>query len=47
MSEMDDIIGGILYHLSLDNNLKFVDNNLTAQSVNDIKRSIESIVKSA
>jgi hypothetical protein len=47
MSEMDDIIGGVLYHLSLDNNLKFVDNNLSAQSINDIKSSIESIVKSA
>ena len=47
ISDMDEIIGGVLYHLSLDNNLKFVNNNLTAQSINDIKNSLEGIVKSA
>jgi hypothetical protein len=47
MAEMDNILGGILYHLNLDNNLKFVGENLSAQSVNDIKNSINGIVKSA
>ena len=37
ISEMDEIIGGVLYHLNLDNNLKFVGNNLSVQSFNDIK----------
>lgn len=47
ISDMDDIIGGILYHLNLDNNLKFDGNNLSPQSINDIKNSIEGIIKSA
>ena len=47
ISEMDEIIGGVLYHLNLDNNLKFVGNNLSPQSINDIKNSIEGIIKSA
>jgi len=47
ISEMDEIIGGVLYHLNLDNNLKFVGNNLTPQSVNDIQNSLAGIVKSA
>ena len=46
-AEVDGILGGILYHLNLDNNLKFDGNSLSAQSINDIRRSIESIVKSA
>lgn len=47
ISEMDEIIGGVLYHLNLDNNLKFVGNNLSPQSINDIKNSLIGIVKSA
>ena len=47
ISEMDEIIGGVLYHLNLDNNLKFVGNNLSPQSVNDIQNSLAGIVKSA
>ena len=47
VSEMDEIIGGVLYHLNLDNNLKFDGNNLSPQSINDIKNSIEGIIKSA
>jgi hypothetical protein len=47
ISEMDEIIGGILYHLSIDNNLKFIGNNLSPQSINDIRNSIDGIVKSA
>lgn len=47
ISEMDEIIGGVLYHLSLDNNLKFVENNLSPQSINDIKNSLMGIIKSA
>ena len=47
ISDMDEIIGGVLYHLNLDNNLKFVGNNLSPQSINDIKNSIEGIIKSA
>ena len=47
ISEMDELIGGVLYHLNLDNNLKFVGNNISPQSVNDIKNSLENIVKSA
>ena len=47
ISEMDEIIGGVLYHLNLDNNLKFVGNNLSPQSINDIRNSIEGIIKSA
>ena len=47
ISEMDEIIGGVLYHLNIDNNLKFVGNNLSPQSINDIKNSIDGIVKSA
>ena len=47
ISEMDDIIGGVLYHSNLDNNLKFVGNNLSPQSINDIRNSIDGIVKSA
>ena len=47
ISEMDEIIGGVLYHLNLDNNLKFDGNNLSPQSINDIKNSIEGIIKSA
>jgi methylmalonyl-CoA/ethylmalonyl-CoA epimerase len=47
ISEMDDIIGGVLYHLNLDNNLKFVGNNLSPQSINDIRNSIDGIIKSA
>ena len=47
ISEMDEIIGGVLYHLNLDNNLKFDGNNLSLQSINDIKNSIEGIIKSA
>ena len=45
--EMDEIIGGVLYHLNIDNNLKFVGNNLSPQSINDIINSIAGIVKSA
>jgi hypothetical protein len=44
---MDQIVGGVLYHLNLDNNLKFVGNNLSPQSINDIKNSLMQIVKSA
>ena len=47
ISEMDEIIGGVLYHLNIDNNLKFVGNNLSPQSINDIRNSIDGIVKSA
>ena len=47
ISEMDDIIGGVLYHLNIDNNLKFVENNLSPQSINDIKNSLVGIIKSA
>jgi hypothetical protein len=47
ISEMDEIIGGVLYHLNLDNNLKFVENNLSPQSINDIHNSLAEIVKSA
>jgi len=47
ISEMDEIIGGVLYHLNLDNNLKFVGNNLSPQSINDIVNSLAGIVKSA
>lgn len=47
ISEMDEIIGGVLYHLNLDNNLKFVGNNLSPQSINDIANSISGIIKSA
>ena len=47
ISDMDEIIGGILYHLNLDNNLKFTGNNLSPQSINDIKNSLQSIIKSA
>jgi hypothetical protein len=47
ISEMDEIIGGVLYHLNLDNNLKFVGNSLSPQSINDIKNSLDSIIKSA
>ena len=47
ISEMDGIIGGVLYHLNLDNNLKFLGNNLSPQSINDIKNSLEGIIKSA
>lgn len=47
IAEMDSILGGILYHLNLDHNLKFDGNTLSAQSFNDITRSIESLVKSA
>ncbi len=47
ISEMDEIIGGVLYHLNIDNNLKFVGNNLSPQSINDIMNSIAGIVKSA
>jgi hypothetical protein len=47
ISEMDDIIGGVLYHLNIDNNLKFVGNNLSPQSINDIQNSLAGIVKSA
>jgi len=47
ISEMDEIIGGVLYHLNLDNNLKFVGNNLSPQSINDIQNSLAGIVKSA
>jgi hypothetical protein len=47
ISEMDEIIGGVLYHLNLDNNLKFVGNNLSPQSINDIVNSINGIIKSA
>lgn len=46
-AEMDSILGGILYHLNLDNNLKFYGNNLSVQSINDIRNSIVNIVKSA
>ena len=47
ISEMDEIIGGVLYHLNLDNNLKFVGNNLSPQSINDIQNSLAGIIKSA
>ena len=47
ISEMDEIIGGVLYHLNIDNNLKFVGNNLSPQSINDIVNSINGIIKSA
>ena len=47
ISEMDEIIGGVLYHLNIDNNLKFTGNNLSPQSINDIKNSLMGIVKSA
>ena len=47
ISDMDEIIGGVLYHLNLDNNLKFVENNLSPQSINDIHNSLAEIVKSA
>ena len=47
ISEMDEIIGGVLYHLNIDNNLKFVGNNLSPQGINDIKNSLMEIVKSA
>ena len=47
ISDMDEIIGGVLYHLNLDNNLKFFGNNLSPQSFNDIKNSLIGIVKSA
>lgn len=47
ISEMDEIIGGVLYHLNIDNNLKFVGNNLSPQSINDIQNSLAGIIKSA
>jgi len=47
VTEMDGIIGGVLYHLNLDNNLKFVGNNLSPQSINDIANSLIGIIKSA
>ena len=47
ISEMDEIVGGVLYHLNIDNNLKFVGNNLSPQSINDIRNSIDQIIKSA
>jgi hypothetical protein len=47
ISKIDEIVGGVLYHLNLDNNLKFVGNNLSPQSINDIKNSLMEIVKSA
>ena len=47
ISEMDEIVGGVLYHLNIDNNLKFVGNNLSPQSINDIRNSIDGIIKSA
>lgn len=47
IAEMDEIIGGVLYHLNVDNNLKFVENNLSPQSINDIKNSLIGIIKSA
>ena len=47
ISEMDELIGGVLYHLNLDNNLKFVGNNLSPQSINDIQNSLAGIIKSA
>lgn len=47
ISEMDEIIGGVLYHLNLDNNLKFVGNNLSPQSISDINNSLMSIIKSS
>ena len=44
---IDNIVGGVLYHLSQDNNLKFDGDNLSDQTLADITNSLNQIVKSS
>ena len=44
---IDSIAGGVLYHLSLDNNISFQGDKFSDQTLSDITNSLNQIVKSS
>ena len=44
---IDSIAGGVLYHLSLDNNISFQGDKVSDQTLSDITNSLNQIVKSS
>ena len=44
---IDSIAGGVLYHLSLDNNINFQGDKVSDQTLSDITNSLNQIVKSS
>ena len=44
---IDSIVGGVLYHLNLDNNIKFEGDKVSDQTLSDITNSINQIVRSS
>lgn len=46
-NSIDSIVGGVLYHLSLDNNISFQGDRVSDQTLSDITNSLAQIVKSS
>lgn len=44
---IDNIAGGVLYHLKLDNNINFQGGKVSDQTLADITNSLSQIVKSS
>ena len=44
---VDNIVGGVLYHLSLDNNIKFEGGKISDQTLSDITNSLSQILRSS
>ncbi len=46
-NSIDSIVGGVLYHLNLDNNISFQGDRVSDQTLTDITNSLAQIVKSS
>jgi hypothetical protein len=46
-NSIDSIVGGVLYHLNLDNNISFQGDRVSDQTLIDITNSLAQIVKSS
>ncbi len=46
-NSIDSIVGGVLYHLNLDNNISFQGDKVSDQTLSDITNSLNQIVKSS
>jgi len=46
-NSIDNIAGGVLYHLKLDNNISFEGDKVSDQTLSDITNSLMQIIKSS
>jgi len=46
-NSIDNIVGGVLYQLSLDNNIKFEGGKVSDQTLRDITNSLNQIITSS